>query len=113
MRNNQTFTDEVSMKVKAVLLAVVFSIGGFGCGGEGDEGNNPPNVQKRELPQPMLRMVAPTAIRAGEVMKIFGKGFADKAVGRTTVIFEGIYQTTSGKIEQVKLNLTPVYQNQE
>jgi len=60
----------------------------------------------------MLRMVAPTQIAAGEDMSIFGKGFADKGIGQTRVTFDGTFQTTSGKISKVKLEVTPRYKNQ-
>jgi len=60
----------------------------------------------------MLKMVAPTSISVGETMSIFGSGFADKGVGETRLTFEGIYQTESGKVVQVKLEVTPDFENQ-
>lgn len=83
-----------------------------GCGGLDPDADLPPIQPPRELPQPELRMVAPTAIHVGETMSIFGKGFADKAVGETRLVFEGIFQTTSGKVNQVKLDVTPKFENQ-
>jgi hypothetical protein len=91
-------------KAFTVLLMVA------GCGG--DDIQTQPPVPVRTLPEPALRMVAPTAIRVGEDLTIFGKGFADKGVGETRLMFEGIYQTTGGKLQQVKLEAVPTYQNQ-
>jgi hypothetical protein len=57
-------------------------------------------------------MVAPTVLRAGDEVTVFGMGFADKAIGETRLTFDGIYQTTSGQMKQVKLEVVPTYKNQ-
>ena len=101
-----------SRLITPTLATVLAGIVVLGCGGmeTGEQGNPPPPV--RVLPVPMLRMVAPTQISAGEDMSIFGKGFADKGIGQTRVTFDGTFQTTSGKIQKVKLEVTPKYKNQ-
>ncbi len=101
-----------SRRIAPTLATWLAGIVVLGCGGmeTGDGTNPPPPV--RELPTPMLRMVAPTQISAGEDMSIFGKGFADKAIGQTRVTFDGTFQTTSGKVSKVKLEVTPKYKNQ-
>ena len=81
-----------------------------GCGGDEPIETPPPVV--RELPAPALRMVAPTVLRAGDEVTVFGMGFADKAIGETRLTFDGIYQTTSGQMKQVKLEVVPTYKNQ-
>lgn len=87
-----------------VLLVVA------GCGGDEPAGIPAPVV--RELPEPALRMVAPTALRAGDELTVFGKGFADKEIGETRLTFDGVYQTTSGVMKQVKLEVVPTFKNQ-
>lgn len=95
------------MKARIAFVSLVLAAG---CGGEPvDETQAPPT---RELPQPLLRMIAPTAIRAGEDMTVFGRGFADKALGQTRLLFEGTFQTTAGKLSQVRLDVTPTYESQ-
>jgi len=84
---------------------------GIGCGGE-DPGQGEQPTPVRELTEPLLRNVAPTSIRAGETLTIFGKDFADKALGETRLTFEGIYQTSAGKTQQVKLEVIPTVMNQ-
>jgi hypothetical protein len=56
--------------------------------------------------------VAPSAIRAGEEITIFGQGFADSAAGETRLVFEGVYQASSGKTSEVRLEVVPTYRNQ-
>ncbi len=91
---------------------VTTCMGVVGCGGEDPiETPTPPPVQ-RELLAPAIRNVAPTAIRAGQELTIFGKDFADKAIGETRLVFEGVYQTTAGKITPVKLEVVPTFRNQ-
>lgn len=96
------------MKVRAAILTLVLA----GCGGEGGSDPTGPTVQPRPLPEPALRMIAPTAVRAGEDITVFGKGFADQAVGETRLTFEGIFQTSSGKTNQVQLEVKPRFDNQ-
>jgi hypothetical protein len=96
------------MKVRTAALSLILVVG---CGGEQGE-STPPTPPPRELPQPVLRLVAPTAVRAGEDVTIFGSGFADKGVGETRLTFEGVYQTTSGKTNQVVLDVVPSFINQ-
>jgi hypothetical protein len=96
------------MKVRAAILTLVLAAG---CGGEATD-PTVPTTPPRELPQPLLRMVAPTAVRVGDDVTIFGMGFADKGVGETRLTFEGIFQTSSGKTNQVKLDVTPRFENQ-
>lgn len=96
------------MNARCTILSVVLLAG---CGGDGAD-SIPPTVPVRELPQPALRMIAPTAIRVGEEITIFGKGFADAGVGQTRLTFEGVFQASSGKTNQVQLDVTPTYDNQ-
>ena len=91
------------------LLGLVVAAG---CGDlETDESTKPP-APPRQLPIPMVRMVAPTQISVGEDMSIFGKGFADKAIGQTRVTFDGTFQTSSGKVHKVNITVAPKYKNQ-
>ena len=84
----------------------------LGCGGlDPNEGNNPP-PPIRQLPSPALSLVAPTMISAGDDMTLFGSGFADKAIGQSRVTFDGTYQSTAGKINQVKIEVAPTFNNQ-
>lgn len=92
----------------ALVLALAFSA----CGGdENGPAVEPPPV-KRELPQPIVQMVAPTAVAAGDVVTVFGSGFADEQVGQTRLHITGVYQTTDGNVEQVDLQVTPRFLNQ-
>ena len=95
-----------------VLAASFFALLVVGCGGDDSGETLNPDPLPRALPQPALRMLAPTALRAGDVVTVFGKGFADKAVGVTRLSFEGTFQTSSGKTNQVKLEVTPRFVNQ-
>jgi hypothetical protein len=89
----------------AILAALLVA-----CQGEPKQPPGPDPI--RVLPDPALRTIAPTAIRAGEEVTIFGQGFADRAVGETRLSFEGTYQSTSGPSNPVKLEVVPVYKNQ-
>ena len=64
------------MNARCTILSVVLLAG---CGGDGAD-SIPPTVPVRELPQPALRMIAPTAIRVGEEITIFGKGGKTRTV---------------------------------
>lgn len=99
------------MTVRALALTLLATLV-LGCGEEPAQEPPDPTKVKRPLPQPMLRMVAPTAVRVGELVSIFGQGFADKEVGQTRLTFEGIFQTTSGRVNQVNLEVVPDYENQ-
>lgn len=93
-----------------LLGLAVFALTACGGAEPGPTQELPP--QKRELPQPVLQMVAPTAVSAGDVMTIFGQGFADAQVGQTRLLFTGVFQGTSGNIEPVNLEVTPVFKTQ-
>ncbi|MBW2734150.1 MAG: hypothetical protein JRH20_17310 [Deltaproteobacteria bacterium] len=95
--------------------ALVLALGAFGfaaCGGDEMAPVVEPPAVKRELPQPVVQMVAPTAVAAGDLVTIFGSGFADGQVGQTRLHITGVYQTTDGNIEQVDLQITPRFLNQ-
>jgi len=83
-----------------------------GCGVGDPSDTLPPEQPPRVLPEPGLRMIAPTAVRVGEEITIFGKGFADSGVGESRLTFEGIFQSNSGKTNQVQLEVVPKYTNQ-
>ncbi|PID38386.1 MAG: hypothetical protein CSA65_03380 [Proteobacteria bacterium] len=94
----------------SLFVGIALALAG-GCGG--DEGGTRPNPRvKRELPQPVLQMIAPTAVSAGDVVTVFGSGFADDQIGQTRLVFTGVFQSTAGNIEQVNLEVTPTYKNQ-
>jgi hypothetical protein len=98
-----------TLRFSSLLIALTVMVG---CaGGESEEGIAP-TPKPRALLQPTLRMVAPTAVAAGDVMTIFGKGFADSQIGQTRLTFTGVFQSTAGNIEQVHLEVTPRYVNQ-
>ena len=88
----------------AVLLVV-------GCGGP-DPVQNPPPPAAAELNAPLLRGVAPMALRAGEKLTVFGEDFADGTLGETRLTLQGVYQATSGKSVQVQLEVVPSFRNQ-
>ncbi|MCK5800135.1 MAG: hypothetical protein KAI47_23255 [Deltaproteobacteria bacterium] len=93
------------------LLAAVALVLAGGCGGV-ESGLPKPPPQKRVLPQPVLQMVAPTAVSAGDVVTIVGRGFADAQVGETRLTFSGVFQSTAGNIEQVEIEVQPTFKNQ-
>lgn len=94
--------------VKAVLVLLV---GVVGCGSEPELIEETP-LPARELPQPVLRMVAPTSISAGAELSVLGEGFADPGIGTTRLMFEGTYLTTSGQSYPVRLEAAPRFVNQ-
>src|SRR5512135_1837884 len=81
-----------------------------GCGSDGPSGPDTP--PPRELQSPVLRSVAPTSLRAGDELTIFGANFADEQLGEVRVSFEGVYQTTAGRDCQVSLEVVPTFKNQ-
>jgi hypothetical protein len=95
----------------SLFVCIALALVGACGGNEGGTTPTPP-PQKRELPQPVLQMIAPTAVSAGDVVTVFGKGFADAEVGQTRLVFTGVFQSTAGNIEQVNLEVTPVFKNQ-
>ena len=93
----------------AALFAL--TVVGVACGsGEPLAPTTP--IAKRQLPQPVVEMVAPTAIAAGEMLTVVGRGFADKALGESRVAFRGVYQTASGRVEQVAFEVSATFKNQ-
>jgi hypothetical protein len=101
------------MKTRFVSHIILFALPlVFACGGEEPSESVGPEIPERELRQPMLKMVTPTAIHAGDEMDIFGQGFEDGTVGQTRMTFEGVYLSSSGKTTPVKLDLVPKFKNQ-
>lgn len=101
------------MQRLSILTTLASTLALTACGGvEGDPTGPGGTLPPRELPVPALRMVAPTAVRAGEDVTIMGQGFADKQIGQVRLTFEGIYQNTAGKTNQVKLEVVPAWKNQ-
>jgi hypothetical protein len=98
------------MPLRARALTFGLLLIGAGCGG--DENQPPEGPPPRELQQPLLRSVAPTAIRAGDQLTIFGANFADQQLGETRLTFEGVYQTSAGRMKQVNLEVVPTFNNQ-
>jgi hypothetical protein len=98
------------------LVSGVFLLGVstllIGCGGDDQQPQNPqPHV--RELPQPVVRMVAPTAVSAGETISIIGSGFANpKHNERIQFRFQGMFQGTSGQTDSVDLVVDAHFDNQ-
>jgi hypothetical protein len=97
----------MTLSARAVTFSVVLLLG---CGG--DEVKPPDGPPVRELSTPLLRSIAPTLIRAGDELTIFGADFADDQIGEPQLTFEGVYQTTAGKTIQVTLDVVPKWKNQ-
>ncbi len=95
------------LKANAIILGLALVMG---CGGDLPNDHSP--LPQREVAQPMLRTVAPSAIRAGDTLTILGQDFADPSMGETRLTLEGEFLTTSGKSTQVNLEITPQFENQ-
>jgi hypothetical protein len=96
--------------IKTILLCVAFAAS---CGVPVDDQPPSPVVQSSyELPQPALRSVAPSAISVGSDLSIMGEGFPSADKGEVHLLFQGVYQTTSGKTNQVDLRVTGTQVNQ-
>ena len=102
--------------MKRIATIITFSllplISAVGCGsdapGTGTGGGTNPTI-----PQPLVQVVAPSKIAAGELLTIFGQGFiSDPARGSVRGRFEGTYRTTDGHETQVSLDMTPTVVSQ-
>lgn len=83
------------------------------CGVPVDEPATQPLDQPAyEVSQPSLRSVAPAAISVGSDLSIMGEGFTPADKGEVHLLFQGIYQTTSGKSNEVDLRVAGAQVNQ-
>lgn len=89
-----------------LFLSMFLGLLVVGCGD--DKGTvTPPPPPPKELPQPLLTLLAPTQVAAGDVITLFGQGFASPDVGEPRLRFLGVYQTSEGAIEEVDLEVVP------
>lgn len=84
-----------------------------GCGTEDPFAEGPEQSPEiKEILQPQLRMVGPSGLSAGDTLTIFGERFVEPALGYTRVVFDGVYQATSGWSRPVHLEVDAEYVNQ-
>ncbi len=93
-----------------LLLALVLSIAGFsGCGGDELPGPGAPGSEDPADLEPHVLVLSTNEISIGETIHIAGRNFLDLHVGRTELLFEGVYVGDGFAPAETSFTITPLY----